>query len=496
MHDRMHVDLKEIARKVAIEQGFAPDLPPAAQEELAAMTDTLPERATAGATATDPSAIRDLRGLLWSSIDNDESRDLDQIEVADRRADGTFRVLVGIADVDSRVPKGSALDQHAQANTTSLYTPAVVFAMLPEKLSTDLTSLDDGVDRLAIVVDSVVSAAGDVIESTVYRALVKNHAQLAYEEVGHWLEHGGELPPRIARHPGLDAQLRLQADAAKALKQQRHQRGALDLETVEARAVTSKSGDVVDVKITEKNEARDLIEDFMVAANTSMARFLEAHGVSSIRRVVKKPERWLRIVALAAQHGYTLPEEPSSTALMHFLDAQKQKDREHFADVSLAVVKLMGPGEYALEQAGVKHEGHFGLAVRDYTHSTAPNRRYADLITQRMVKAVLEGEPPPYSDDELAALAATCTQHENAASKVERTMRKVASALFLSAHIGETYEGIVTGATPKGTFVRLIHPPAEGRVVSGEEGVDVGDKIQVRLVATEPTKGFIDFARI
>jgi exoribonuclease-2 len=488
MAQHTHVDLKAIARKVAIEQGFAPDLPPAAQDELAAMTDTLPE--TAGG------AIRDLRDLLWSSIDNDESRDLDQIEVADRRADGRFHVLVGVADVDSRVAKGSALDQHARANTTSLYTPAIVFAMLPEKLSTDLTSLDDGVDRLALVIDSVVSTDGDVVESTVYRALVKNHAQLAYEEVGHWLEHGGQLPPRIARHPGLDAQLRLQSEAARALKKRRHERGALDLETVEARAVTSKSGDVVDVKITEKNEARDLIEDFMVAANTSMARFLETHGVSSIRRVVKKPERWARIVTLAAQHDYTLPEEPSSTALMHFLDAQKKKDREHFADVSLAVVKLMGPGEYALEQAGVTHEGHFGLAVRDYTHSTAPNRRYADLVTQRMVKAVLAKALPPYSDEELAAIALTCTEHENAAAKVERTMRKVASALFLSAHIGETYEGIVTGASPKGTFVRLIHPPAEGRVVRGEEGVDVGDKIQVRLVATEPTKGFIDFARV
>jgi ribonuclease R len=479
-----HFDLAEGARLVMIEAGFDPELPAAARDEAARLRPAPPEG----------DGVRDLRALLWSSIDNDDSRDLDQIEVAERLPQGHVRLRVGIADVDALVHRGSAIDEHAAHNTCTVYTGARIFPMLPESLSTDHTSLGEAVDRLAIVVEMDVSPEGVVTRSDVYRAAVRNHAKLAYDGVGAWLEGTGRAPAKVAANAALQEQLHVQDAAAQSLKKLRHERGALDLETIEARAVV-RDGDVKGIELTKKSRARDLIEDFMIAANGAMARFLDAHGVASIRRVVKAPERWQRIVTLAHATGDVLPAEPSSRALSEFLDRRKKAAPDTFADLSLSVVKLMGPGEYALERPGEAHDGHFGLAVVDYTHSTAPNRRFADLVTQRLVKAALARAQCPYTDDELAGVAGRCTQKENDARKVERTTRKQAAALFLSDRIGQEFEAIVTGASDKGTFVRLLAPPAEGRVVSGEAGLDVGDHVRVKLLATEPRKGFIDFAR-
>jgi len=463
--------------------GFEADIPPAALKEAEAL---VPARASAG--------VRDLRELPWSSIDNDDSRDLDQIEVASRLPAGGFRVQVGIADVESLVRRGSALDDHAGKNTCTVYTATRIFPMLPESLSTDHTSLGEGADRLAFVVQMDVDASGGITAGDVYPALVKNHFKLAYDSVGAWLEGQGKAPPKVAASQVIQEQLHIQDEAAVALKKQRYVHGALDLETIEARAVM-KDGDVVGMELTKKSRARALIEDFMIAANGTMARFLDARGVSSIRRVVKAPERWQRIVALAAVTGDVLPPEPSSRALSAFLEHRKAAAPDTFADLSLSIVKLMGPGEYALERPGEPHDGHFGLAVTDYTHSTAPNRRFADLVTQRLLEAVLRGAPPPYTDAELGQIAQRCTQKENDARKVERTTRKQAAALLLSDRIGQEFDAIVTGAADKGTFVRLLAPPAEGRVVEGQAGLDVGDHVRVKLTATNPRKGFIDFVR-
>jgi exoribonuclease-2 len=477
-------DLAEAARLVMIETGFLPDLPAAAQREAARLSPAAPGGP----------GVRDLRSLLWSSIDNDDSRDLDQIEVAERLSHDLVRVRVGIADVDALVHRDSAVDQYASHNTCTVYTGARIFPMLPESLSTDHTSLGEGVDRLAVVVEMDIDREGVVRAHDVYRAAVRNHAKLAYDSVGAWLEDHGSAPSKVAASAPLQEQLRLQDAAAQALKKLRHEHGALDLETIEARAVV-RDGTVTSIELTKKSRARALIEDFMIAANGAMAQFLDGHGVSSIRRVVKSPERWARIVTLAHECGDVLPDEPSSRALSEFLDRRKQAAPDTFADLSLSVVKLMGPGEYALELAGQPHDGHFGLAVVDYTHSTAPNRRFADLVTQRLVKAVLEKTACPYSNEDLAGVAAHCTQKENDARKVERTTRKQAAAVFLGDRIGEEFDAIVTGVADKGTFVRLLQPPAEGRVVTGERGLDVGDHVRVRLVATEPRKGFIDFVR-
>jgi exoribonuclease-2 len=480
-------DLDDVARRAMLENGFAADFEPLALREVGAMSATLPDAQLAG--------IADLRALDWSSIDNDESRDLDQIEVLEKLDGGHVRLKVAVADVDSRVPAGSAVDAHAMQNTTSVYTGAKVFSMIPERLSTDLTSLDENQDRLAIVIDMVIDSTGAVIEGNVYRALVRNHAQLAYNSVSAWLEGNGPSPARIAQNAAIAQQVREQHAVAEKLKALRHERGALDLETIEARPVT-RDGRVVDLEVTRKGPAREMVEDFMIAANTTMGRFLERLGVSSIRRIVKSPERWQRIVSLAAGLGETLPTAPDSRALAAFLSRMRQRDPDHFADLSLSVVKLMGPGEYALDPAGSAEPAvHFGLGVQDYTHSTAPNRRYADLVTQRLLKASLAGAPPPYSDADLIAIAERCTQKENDARKVERRVRKSAAAMLLADRIGNTFDAIVTGANAKGTFVRLLAPPAEGRVVRGEQVMDVGDKVRVRLLATQPEKGFIDFAR-
>jgi exoribonuclease-2 len=479
------VDLVAVARKAMREHNLIPDFPPEVHEEM--------HRLPSHAPISLDGPVRDLRSELWSSIDNVESRDLDQIEVAEPLEGDRVRVKVGIADVDVLASSQSALDRHAAHNTCSVYTGAIIFPMLPEVLSTGLTSLNEGVDRMAVIIEYVVEPDGAVSRSTVYRAVVHNHARLTYSEVGAYLS-GGEPPPRFAERPDLLAQLRLQDQAAQRLRKLRHERGALELETIEARPVAAH-GEIVALELTHKNRARELIEDFMIAANAAMARFLDEQGFSSIRRVVKEPERWQRIAALAATLGDHLPEQPSSIALAEFLARRKAADPVHFPDLSLAVVKLMGPGVYALEKPGQAHAGHFGLAVQDYTQSTAPNRRYADLITQRLVKACVAGAKAPYSDEELTAIAARCLDGANAAQKVERTLRKVAAAVFLAPRAGERFAAIVTGVTNHGTFVRLLDPPAEGRVIQGERGMDVGDKVEVRLLRTEPAKGFIDFVR-
>jgi VacB/RNase II family 3'-5' exoribonuclease len=481
----MRSDLQRIAHRAMLDRGLVPEFSAAEMAEARGLDP--------GVGPADP-ALRDLRGLLWASIDNDDSRDLDQLTVAQAISPTATRILVAIADVDAKVKQGSALDHHARINTTSVYTDARIFPMLPELLSTDLTSLNEGQERLALVVDMIVDGDGQVTSGELTRALVVNRAKLAYNAVAAWLEGRSEPPAKVAAVAGLAENLRLQDRVAQALRLRRHQNGALELETLEPRAVFQ--GDAVsDLRLEQQNRAKQLIEDFMVAANVTTARFLEKKGFPSVRRVLRSPERWERIVELAGTHGTQLPGEPDARALEDFLADRRRADPEHFPDLSLAVVKLLGRGEYALETPGQRATEHFGLAVRDYTHSTAPNRRFPDLLTQRLVKAALIDRPPPYPNDELAALAQHCTVAEDAAAKVERQVRKSAAALLLQSRIGETFEGFVTGASAKGTWVRVLRPPVEGRVVRGFEGLDVGDRVTVKLERTDVERGFIDFSR-
>jgi exoribonuclease-2 len=402
---------------------------------------------------------------------------------------------VAVADVDSAVAPGGAIDGHARANTTSVYTAAEVFPMLPERLSTDLTSLVEGEDRLAVVVELTVSGDGTVTELDVHRALVRNQARLDYDAVADWLDGRGEAPRPIASRPEVADQLRVQHRTAVAMQELRHQRGALALETTESHVVFD--GDLLaGLRPDERNPARELIQDLMIAANVAIAHFLERRGFPLIRRVLRAPARWDRIVTLAAGLGERLPSEPSAPALQAFLTRQRRESPRRFADLSLSVVKLLGSGDYAVETPGRLGDGHFGLAVKDYTHSTAPNRRFPDLVTQRLVKAALAGRPPTYSGDELSALAAHCTRQEDNAAKVERQVRKSAAALLLASRVGQRFDAIVTGASPKGTWVRVLDPPVEGRVERGEKGLDVGDAVQVELMSTDVERGFIDFARV
>ncbi len=480
-----------MARRAMIDAGFELDAPPDVAREL---QDINAHQQQEAQPSVADASTRDMRELLWSSIDNEESRDLDQVEYAERLASGDIRLLVGIADVDAFVPKDSAIDRHALANTISVYTPVDVFPMLPEELSTDLSSLLQEVDRAAVVIEMIVTNEGEVSAKNVSRAVVRNRAKLVYETAGAWLEGRGEMPSAVARVAGLEAQLRLQDEARERLRALRRKNGALEFESIEAVPVVS-DGKVTDLRVKEHNQAQDIIESFMVAANTAMAEFLEAQRVPSLRRVVRTPERWPRIVELAQTFGEQLPAEPSSIALSEFLARRKAADPVRYADLSLSVLKLMGPGEYCVESPGVEQEGHFGLAVHDYTHSTAPNRRYTDLVTQRCLKSIVASEPPPYTVAELEAIAARCNEMEQAARKVERLMRKAAAAQMLSGRVGETFDAVVTGASAKGTFVRLLRPTAEGRVMQGERGLDVGDRLRVRLVSTDAERGFIDFAR-
>lgn len=484
--------LARIARQAMLDRGLLPEPSAAARAQVAA----IPGPAHAEATpAAPPEAPRDLRALRWCSIDNDDSLDLDQLSMAEPMADSATRLRVAIADVDALVGKGSPVDADAGHNTTSVYSGARVFPMLPERLSTDLTSLNEGQDRLAVVVELVIDAEGGLVSSELYRAIVHNHAKLAYGAVAAWLENEGPAPAALARIPGLVDDLRLQDRVAQRLRTLRYLRGALDLETIEAR--TSFDGErLSDLEEERKNRAKQLIEDLMIAANEATAVFLEARGFPSLRRVLRSPERWARIVALASEAGDRLPAEPDSEALAAFLARRRDADPLRFPDLSLSVVKLMGAGEYVVDLPGGTAPGHFGLAVRDYTHSTAPNRRYPDLITQRLIKAALAGAPWPYSQDELEAIASRCTRREDDANKVERLVRKAAAALLLEDRIGQRFEGIVTGASEKGTWVRILRPPVEGKVERGWEGLDVGDRVRVQLIGTDARRGFIDFARV
>src|ERR1700681_665140 len=479
--------LRSAAIAAMRQHGFEPEFSPAVMRQIRALDDP----------SDDPlhPEVRDLRGLPWSSVDNRESRDLDQIEAAERLADGSIRVRIGVADVDAFVRLGSAADEHAPANTTSVYTGVAVFPMLPDRLSCDLSSLNEGEDRLAVVVEFDVATDGSLANASVSRALVHNKAKLTYHDVGMWLEDKRQAPPAIAASPELHQQLRIQDEAAQRLRRARSIAGALDFESVEARPVVA-NGKVVDLAIVTRNRARDMIEDFMVAANRSVATYLLDRGSPSLRRVVREPKRWDRIVALAADVREVLPEKPDNIGLAAFLARRRAADPDHYADLSLSVVKLLGPGIYVLERRlGDRREtGHFGLAVADYVHSTAPNRRFADLVTQRMLRAVTSGGPPPYSDQQLTDIASRCTERGEAARKVERTMRKVAGASMLAERVGENFSAIVTAASPKGTYARVLSPPVEGRIVRGGRGLDVGDTVRLKLVVADPARGYIDFA--
>jgi VacB/RNase II family 3'-5' exoribonuclease len=478
--------LRAIAISVMRERGLDPAMPPDVLAQTAALK---------GPAQTTEEPVRDLRALLWCSIDNDDSRDLDQLSVAEALAGGAVRTLVAIADVDALVVKGSPVDRHAAVNTTSVYTPAVIFPMLPERLSTDLTSLADQQDRLAVIIEFTVAADGSLTGSDVYGAKVTNRAKLAYNAVGAWLAGTGAIPPAVAAVPGMDAQLRLQDHVAQTLGGALHEHGALDFETVESRPVFD--GDTLsDLRPETPNHAKQLIEFLMIAANGVTARFLAAHKSPSIRRVVKTPERWDRIVALAAQTGDKLPAAADSKALAAFLAKRKAAAPDRFSDLSHAVIRLLGRGEYVVETPGGTSAGHFGLAVKDYAHSTAPNRRYPDLLSQRLVKAALAGSPAPYVIDELTRLATHCTQQEDAANKVERQVQKSAAAMLMTSRIGDRFDALVTGASPKGTFVRIAAPPVEGMLVQGAQGLDVGDHVSVKLSRVDVDRGYIDFARV
>jgi exoribonuclease-2 len=480
-----HFNLVAAAHAAMIEHGFQPDFPPGTDTELAAIQ--------AQPTPTAADGVADLRSLLWSSIDNDTSKDLDQIEWAEQLPDGRIRVLVGVADVDARVHKGTLLDTHAQSETTSVYTGVSIYPMLPTALSEGITSLNENVDRAAIVIEFSVAADGTTSDEKAYRALVRNRAQLAYPSVGAWLDSKAAAPPKVAASADLAAQLKLQDTAAQRMGGNRFQHGALDLETIETRPVLV-TDQVIGIAPVQQNRATSLIEEFMIAANGVIARTFEQAGLASIRRVVRTPKRWDRIVELAKAKGYTLPAEPDSKALNDVLLAEKQKDPVRFPDVSLTVIKLLGSGEYVLVKPNQPSPGHFGLAVQDYTHSTAPNRRFPDVITQRLLKAWLTKQQASYSDDQLDTIAQRCTEREDAARKVERDMQKRIAAVVLHPHIGQSYPAIVTGVNNYGTFVRTLDPHVDGKLVQGGKGVDVGDRVTVKLVSTDPERGFIDFA--
>jgi exoribonuclease II len=479
------IDLAQIAKQAMIDRGLEPEFSPAVEQEMA--------RITSPAHESSPD-IRDLTKLLWCSIDNDDSRDLDQLSVSETLANGQVKIFVAIADVDALVKKGTAIDDHAHNNTTSIYTAARIFPMLPERLSTDLTSLNADQKRLTMVTEMLFNADGSMAASTVYRALVLNYAKLAYDSVAAWLEGKGELPAPARAVAGMDAQLRAQDAVAQKLRARRREQGALEFETIQPKAVFD--GDqVVDLNVQAHNRARQLIEEFMIATNQATAQFLTAKGFASLHRVVRSPERWQRIVDAAKDLGEALPPEPDSKALEDFLVRRRAADPLRFPDLSLTIVKLMGAGEYVIDKPGSAGVGHFGLAVRDYAHSTAPNRRFPDLITQRLLKAALTGASSPYSDAELLALAKHCSEQEDDANRVERQVRKSAAALLLASRVGDRFDAIVTGASDKGTYVRVFSPPVEGRLVQGFEGYKVGRKMRVELVGVNINRGFIDFVR-
>ena len=478
--------LQNIAYKAMLERDLLPEFSSEALAELGKINSPI---------AGDSRSIRDQRELLWASIDNDDSLDLDQLTVAELLPGGKVSIMVAVADVDSLVKEGSAINEHARHNTTSVYTSARIFPMLPEKLSTNLTSLNLNEDRLALVVSMEVGGDGSLYASDVYQAVVNNHAKLAYNSIAAWLDGNGTEPEAVTAIPGLDENLRLQDKTAQSMKNLRHIHGALSLETLEAKPIFDND-QVSGLEIEEKNRAKEIIEDFMIAANGVTARYLTSRKFPSIRRIVRIPKRWDRIVEIAAEHKFRLPDIPDSKSLEEFLVQEKTADPVRFPDLSLAVIKLLGSGEYIAEPPEGNPPGHFGLAVKDYTHSTAPNRRYPDLLTQRLLKASLEGKHVPYSKDDLDKLAAHCTEAEDAVKKVERRVEKSTAALLLESRVGEQFDSIVTGASEKGTWVRLLNIPVEGKLVDGYEGLDVGERVRVQLTDTDVERGYIDFKKV
>ena len=482
-HHHHRADLVRLATRAMTERGLQPEFSASVAQQLSHIS------GPAGEAGVD---IHDLTALLWCSIDNDDSLDLDQLTVSELLPQGAVRMQVAIADVDALVKKGSAIDHHARANTCSVYTSARIFPMLPERLSNDLTSLNFNQDRLALVTEMVFNADATLASAKVYRARVRNQAKLAYDAVSAWIDGTGPLPEAAAAVPGMAAQINTQDALAQKLRARRHLAGSLEFESFQPRAVFDGEK-VVDLRQQVQNRARQLIEEVMIATNGCTARYLAAQGGSSLRRVVRSPERWLRIVAVAKEYGETLPNAPDSKALEAFLSKRHQADPLRFPDLSLVIVKLMGRGEYVLETKGQLPIGHFGLAVRDYIHSTAPNRRFPDLITSRLIKAALAHQPPPYSSSELGELALHCTRQEDAAQKVERQITKSEAALVLESHIGQHFDAIVTGNSQDGVWVRVFSPPAEGKLVSGAPDLHIGRKVHVKLISTNVERGFIDF---
>ncbi len=475
--------LRKIAFDVMKESGLLTDFPGGVMDELAKIY---------GPASDSSPAIRDMTGLLWCSIDNDSSLDLDQLTAAQKEPSGAVKIFVAIADVDAVAGRLSAIDVFASQNTLSVYTPAVVFPMLPVRLSNDLTSLNFGCDRLAVIIEMTIAQDGGLLDSGIYRAKVRNKAKLAYDSTAAWLDNKSPMPVEISRVKGLDENIRLQDATAQKMQALRHAQGALHLVTLQTHPVFA-DGEIKSLELEIKNRAKDIIEDFMIAANGVTARFLESKKFPSIRRVVHTPKRWDRIISLALEKNFKLPQQPDAKSLDKFLLQQKNADPLHFPDLSLSIIKLLGPGEYTLELPGESTEGHFGLAVRDYEHSTAPNRRYPDLVTQRLLKKAIEGGEVPYSTGELKEIAKHCTEKENDAKKVERHLDKSAAALLLTSMIGLEFDSMVTGASNKGTYVRIFQPPVEGRLSGGLMGLDVGQKVRVKLVSTDVERGFVDF---
>jgi exoribonuclease-2 len=478
-------DLRAIAHSAMKTYGFVAAFPNDVISEVKGLNEN--GRADEGA-----GAARDMRQLLWSSIDNDDSLDLDQLECCQMGSDGEITVFVAIADVDAFVPRHSLTDEHARLNTTSVYTGFETFPMLPDRLSHDLTSLIPGHERKAVVIEFGVLSDGGIRNGGIFRALVSNKAKLVYEEIGDWLQGQSGMPDSVARVPGLKEQILLQDQASSRMRGFRREAGALELDTIEAKPIV-RDQSVSDIVVIRKNRARDIIENFMIAANNTMVTFLEKANIPVIQRVVRTPRDWAGIVHQAASCGDRLPAEPDAKALSEFLIRRKEADPQRFPDLSLTIVKLLGAGEYVMLEPEGSHIGHFCLAIMDYTHATAPNRRYVDLIIQRLVKAALDGKPVPYTKEDLEAEALWCSDREKASKKVERFMRKAAAAVMLRNRVGDTFEAIVTGASEKGIYVRLLTPPAEGRVMRHGNGFVVGMNVRVRLIHLDMMRGFIDF---
>ena len=480
------ISLQRIARRAMIDRGFEPDFPSTVLDELKGIN--------APAIYKQASA-KDLRKLLWCSIDNEDSRDLDQLSYGEQLPGNKAKILVAIADVDALINSQSTIDLHAGKNTSSIYTIAQVFPMLPEKLSTDLSSLGFNAERCAIVVEMIVGEDGTVQQSDVYCATVCNRAKLDYNKVGAWLEGNGPIPQGIAKIEGLAENIKLQDKVAQKMRELRYEHGALDFQTIESRPVFD-GDNLAEMKGQLKNRAKNMIEDFMIACNSVTAQFLATKNFPSLRRVVRTPKRWDRIIALAAEHGFKLSQEPDPKSLSDCMKYVKQNLPDHYTDMSFSILKLMGGGEYVMEMPGSEPQGHFGLAVKNYAHSTAPNRRYSDLITHRLLKSSMLSSQIPYSKEQLEIIAKNCTVKEDNAKKVERQVEKSAHAMLMESRIGEVFDAMVSGAADKGTWIRLFNPHLEGKLTKGFNGLEVGYKLKVKLIEVDVESGFIDFEKV